>query len=59
MVTNVSPRGAFASMRGDMQQVPLRSRVIVNGSVITGSEKVEGAPKPVRRLNLSTSIEGI
>jgi hypothetical protein len=49
-----APRGTFDSMKGGMVQVPLRTRVMLNSSTITGSEVAEGQAKPVRRLSLST-----
>ena len=43
----------FDRMMPFMVQVPLRSRVIINSSSITGASAAEAAAKPVRRLNLS------
>jgi hypothetical protein len=48
-----APRAAFDVMKPFMLEVPLRSRVIINSSSITGASAVEAAAKPVRRLNLS------
>jgi hypothetical protein len=47
------PRGAFDSMKADMLQVPLLTRVVLQSGVIVADEVAEGQPKPVRRLNLS------
>jgi hypothetical protein len=37
-----SPRGAFDSMKGDMLQVPLRTRVLLNSGAFVGGEVAEG-----------------
>ena len=50
-----APRSAFASMRRDMMQVPMLTRVLLSVGVVTAAEVGEGQAKPVRRLTLSTS----
>src|SRR5262245_11951003 len=53
LIANNSPRAVFDVMRGDMLEVPLRSRVLINSAAIVGGEVAEAAAKPMRRLNLS------
>lgn len=53
LIANNSPRAVFDVMRGDMVEVPLRSRVIINSTAIAGGEVAEAAAKPMRRLNLT------
>ena len=50
-----APRSAFASMRRDMMQVPMLTRVLLSVGVVTAAEVGEGQAKPVRRLTLGTS----
>ena len=52
-IANNTPRAVFDVMKPFMVEVPLRSRVIINSSSITGAATSEAAAKPVRRLNLS------
>ena len=52
-IANNTPASVFDRMLPFMVQVPLRSRVIINSSAITGAAASEAAAKPVRRLNLS------
>jgi HK97 family phage major capsid protein len=59
MIASNTPKGAFESMKGDMVEVPLRSRFVISTAALTGSEVGEGSPKPVRRLsvtNLDTEV---
>ena len=48
-----APLGAFDSMKGDMQEVPLRSRIVLNSNALAGGEIAEGRGKPIRRLTLA------
>jgi hypothetical protein len=52
MATN-SPRSAFNTMKANMMQVPLRTRVMVSGATINASEVAEGGPKLFRRLGVT------
>lgn len=52
-IANNTPASVFDRMKPFMVEVPLRSRVIINSSSITGASAAEAAAKPVRRLNLS------
>src|SRR5262245_38013293 len=53
LVATNSPRSAFNLMSQSMIRVPLRTRVVLSGSVINASETAEGAAKVSRRVNLS------
>jgi Phage capsid family len=53
LISANAPRGAFETMRPDMTEVPLRTRLILSTAAIIGSEIPEGTAKLMRRLNIA------